>query len=158
FAREQARGARRIDTWIDQIKRSDASSGARRGLIAVATNGQTYFMRDTAQLAALAGWMTSHARSLNRPLYVWSAGFSTGEESSSVSMWGLTLVLAVRVVGSDLNFQSLEHARRGVYAEWALRNVEPAERAAFFKRAGQAFEVTERVREQVTFVSQNLAS
>jgi chemotaxis protein methyltransferase CheR len=157
IARRQAE-AQRLELWLDALRDGDPSAVPMRAVLAAATNGQTYFMRDRTQLASLEAWLLGRHRELGRSLQIWSAGCSTGEEVYTLSILGLRLRVPLAVVGSDVNAESLERARRGVYSEWSLRHLAEPDRAAFFAACKDGFEVRSEVRRQTSFGLHNLAS
>ena len=101
----------------------------------------------------------------DRPLRVWVPGCASGEEAYSIA---ILLHEQFATVGRDVNLQifatdideqSLERARRGVYTESALNNVSSARRRQFLvKVADQRYHVSKQLRESVVFASQNLIS
>ena len=157
LAQRQAE-AERLDLFLSALRDADPSSVPVRAAVSVATNGQTYFMRDRPQLAAVEAWLTARHRELRRPLHLWSAGCSTGEEAYSLSMLGIRLGVPLQITASDVNAESLERARRGIYAEWSLRHVLEPERNAHFVYTKDGFEVHPQVRQSITFALHNLAT
>lgn len=157
LAQRQAE-AERLDLWLSALRDADPSSVPVRAAMSVATNGQTYFMRDRPQLSAVEAWLAARHRELRRPLHLWSAGCSTGEEAYSLSMLGIRLGVPLYITASDVNAEALERARRGIYAEWSLRHVLEPERNAHFVYTKEGFEVHPRVRQPITFALHNLAT
>ena len=96
-------------------------------------------------------------------LRLWSAGCSTGPEPYSLAIlldhllpdrtrWELGLV------ATDINSASLAEARRGVYREWALREVPADLRDRYFTRRGPDRYLLDReIRDMVRFEPANLA-
>jgi chemotaxis protein methyltransferase CheR len=62
----------------------------------------------------------------------------------------------VFMLGTDIDAEALDKARRGVYTEWSFRNVDPRTRDRYFRRHGDDWEIDERVKQRVTFRSLNL--
>lgn len=158
WVRTQADTELSLRCWLDSLRAWDAGSPAVRGAISVVTNGMTYFMRDPNQLGAVRAWMKERYAQRRHPLSVWCAGCSSGEEAYTLSMLSRSVDVPVRIVASDVSVEALERARRGVYDAWALRQVTPQEREAFFVPAAHGYEVRPGVREQVTFTEHNLMS
>src|SRR5258708_4027282 len=75
--------------------------------------GETYFLRDPAQIAALRETILPELvlrRGSERRLRMWSAGCSTGEEPYTLAMLLLEKQLAdwdITLVGTDVNRESL---------------------------------------------------
>ena len=120
----------------------------------VATVGFTFFDRDRAQLDALA---VSLARR-GRPVRVWSAGCSSGEEVWTLALALLQQGVTFSIHGSDVDTARLEVARRGCYAAERLQRLTDTERRAYFSSDGRGVcTVAEALREHVTFAVHNLA-
>ncbi len=106
--------------------------------------GETSFFRDPAIFARFRDEMLPElARRRGRaPVRVWSAGCSTGEEPYTLAMFLLEekdKLLAgwtFDILATDLNDNSLEAARAGIYGEYALRNTSDVLRRKYFKDAG----------------------
>ncbi len=145
------------ETFVRTLESQGPASDAFHTLVRNVTNGQTYFMRDPAQLASIEAFFTSHPASRSRPLHVWCAGCSTGEEAYTISMLGRRALVPLRILATDINLDSLVWAREGVYGEWSMRHVEPAERAAYFASKRKGFRINDGVRAQATFRQHNLA-
>lgn len=99
------------------------------------TTNLTAFFREQHHFPVLA----RHARGLRRrPLHVWSAATSTGEEAYSIA---IALADAfgrvdppVRILATDLDTDVLETARRGIYPLQRLELLEPRLRRRYFRR------------------------
>jgi len=138
-------------------------------LFSCLTNNETYFFRDRGQMALLRDHILPELISRNqatRRLRIWSAGCSTGEEPYSLA----TLVneLLPRrgassgpewdtiILGTDIDGQALQQARRGIYGSWSLRMVEPALQQHYFHRVEGGWQVAGSSRSLVTFGVCNL--
>ncbi|MFB1080823.1 protein-glutamate O-methyltransferase CheR [Jeotgalibacillus sp. JSM ZJ347] len=95
---------------------------------------------------------------INRPLKVWSAACSTGEEPYSLAMvlnqfkkGSFTNVLA-----TDLDRLALEKAKIGLYAERALGEVPQQIRQKYFTKQGAFYKVSDEIKHNVVFKQQNL--
>ena len=107
------------------------------------TIGETYMFRHPAQLEALRNVILPQilqvkgAISLKR-LRFWCAGCSTGEEPHTLAMFLLEekdKLLAGwtwDILATDLNDNSLETARAGIYGEYALRSTTDLLRRKYF--------------------------
>ena len=99
-----------------------------------------------------------------RPINVWSAGCSSGEEPYSLAILmhryaagrGETVDGSrVHVLGSDIDRASLDAARRGQYAEAAFADTPPDIRRTYFS-ARPPFEVAAEIRPLVSFERRDL--
>lgn len=125
--------------------------------------GETYFMRETAALAALREHLIELARrgAEQAPIRLWSAACSTGEEAYSMAIVARETLgnRPFQVVGSDVRSEALERARLGRYRPWSFRDVDPVLRARWFHPgADGAFEVRSELRSCVRFASFNLVT
>jgi len=102
----------------------------------------------------------------DREIVVWSAGCSSGEEAYSLavlfhqhaeSVGELHRLSRVRIVGTDIDRESLASAERGVFAEAAFADTPPAIRARYFSGTLPA-KVDSVVRSLVTFERRDLLS
>jgi len=113
------------------------------------TIGETYMFRHPAQLDALRDVIlpeitkTKSAIGVKR-VRIWSAGCSTGEEPYTLAMFLLEEFEKRKefagwnfdILATDLNSNSLDAARAGIYGEYALRNTSDLLRRKYFKDAG----------------------
>ena len=64
--------------------------------------------------------------------------------------------ITFQILASDINTQVVEFARRGVYKEYAIRNVPPHLLSKYFKSNGMTYELSEEIRKMVRFANINL--
>lgn len=131
------------------------------------TIGETYMFRHPAQLDALRNVVlpqVTEAKSAMglRRLRLWSAGCSTGEEPYTLAMFlreekrlaGWTF----DILATDLNTNSLETARAGIYGEYALRNTSELMRKKYFKDVGgNKLQASDLLKSQIRFDRVNLS-
>ena len=144
---------------------------AHAALVSRLTVRETYFFRNRPHFRALREVLLpellERARG-RKSLRIWSAGCSTGEEPYSLAVVlleaaekrGLPLhEWKLEVLGTDINEEVLEIARRGVYGKYSFRGVEDEEIARHFEpEPGGGHRVAQRYRELVRFGSFNLKS
>jgi len=99
------------------------------------TTNLTAFFREHYHFPLLKNHVRSIAR---RPLHIWSAAASTGEEPYSIAIsvaeaFG-TLTPPVRILASDLDTQVLETARAGIYPLERLEKLPLEQKKAFFRK------------------------
>jgi chemotaxis protein methyltransferase CheR len=141
-----------------------------RNLLNLVTVTETCFFRDTSQfrllrehiLPALMSERSTRTGSSKR-IRIWSAGCSSGEEAYSIA---ITLDAmgwfqrypdwSIEIIATDLNTMALDQARRGVYTERAVRNVEGRLLDDYFVRDGRTFALSEAIKARVTFEFGNL--
>jgi chemotaxis protein methyltransferase CheR len=134
------------------------------------TTNKTDFLREPAHFALLEKTVLPalYAAGLGRrkPLRVWSAAASTGEEPYTLGMvlseWGRTeRFFDFSVLGTDISTQVLAQARQGTYSEAAIAPLPEAWRRAYLLRARTAsapapFRIAPELRARVRFGQLNL--
>jgi chemotaxis protein methyltransferase CheR len=140
-----------------------------RFLLNEITIGETYMFRHPAQLDALRNLILPQILQLKAPiglkrLRFWCAGCSTGEEPHTLGMFLLEekeKLLAGwtwDILATDLNDNSLETARAGIYGEYALRNTSDVLRRKYFKDVGdKKLQANDLLKAQIRFDRINLS-
>jgi chemotaxis protein methyltransferase CheR len=125
-------------------------------LLGEVTVGETYFNRDPAQIEFITKVALPE---LDRPVRVWSAGCSTGEEAYSLAIAFEECQYESRshIVATDLSDLSIQAARKGAYGEWSFRETNAAWRSRYFVRTGKArWQIAPRFLPRVQFEISNL--
>ena len=155
--RLRATGTRTFREYLDWVE-SPQSEERERFVNALTTN-LTSFFREAHHFDMLV----SLARS--RPgakLRVWSSACSSGEEPYSAAIAFAETGRAVEILGTDIDTEALDTARRGVYRAAALEGMAEARLRAHFLRGTGPHEGFVRVRPelctQVRFAQRNLLS
>jgi chemotaxis protein methyltransferase CheR len=127
------------------------------------TNPETYFFRESEQLAAfgedlLPEWEEAPPPG---PLRIWSAGCASGEEPYTIAILleekSFFARHSVEIFGSDISVASLARARAGIFRENAFRQTSDGRRARFFDPEGPGrFRIREEIRSRVSFGRLNL--
>ncbi len=142
------------------LRRVSADEAACDALLEEVAIGETYFVREPAQLAFVRDHVVPDLvkAGAGRGLRAWSAACATGEEAYTLAaLLGDAGCPDFRVLGTDLVRSRLAVAERGAYGPWSLRGV-PSERADhLFERVDGRFVVRPRLRAAVDFRSLNLA-
>lgn len=129
-------------------------------LASVLTNNETYFFREQAQLNVLVGPVLSEALRAGRPLRVWSAACSTGEEPYTLAMIllesGRITSRDVSIRASDLSPRALERACSGFYRELSFRTTPPAIVQKYFRPFEGGFFIESTIKSMVGFSRVNL--
>ena len=137
----------------------------RQQLIDVVTIQETHFFRNPPQIRALRQHvlpeLIRRSTTLNRPLTIWSAGCSTGEEPYSLAMLVRELMPMatrehVRIVGSDVSATALAFADAGRYGARAVQMADPIDLRRWFDVDHGSYSVKDDVRELVDLQSHNL--
>jgi chemotaxis methyl-accepting protein methylase len=128
------------------------------------TVGETYFLRDPAQIAALRETILPDIlmrRTDERRIRMWSAGCSTGEEPYTLAILLLEKHLTdwdVLLVGTDVNRESLRVAREGRYPAWSFRATPEYVRDRYFEPVKNSWRVIEPIRRMARFAWTNLGA
>lgn len=151
--------------------RSGAGDDERQRLIDGVTVRETRFFRNQPQVDALRSRilpeLLRRAAGRDRPLTIWSAGCSTGEEPYTLAMLLLELAPVAatgsepwaRIVATDVSAAALRCARRATYAGRTLANVPATVRDRWFEpRPGGALAVRDEVRRIVEVAPHNLVT
>jgi chemotaxis protein methyltransferase CheR len=113
-----------VVTYLAKLERADGAAERQR-LLDLVTIQETNFFRIVPQMLALRDHLlpelAQRARRDGRPLTIWSAGCSTGEEPYTLAMllrqvMEQTGPVDARIVGTDVSASALEVARAGRYA------------------------------------------
>jgi chemotaxis protein methyltransferase CheR len=137
----------------------------RQQLIDVVTIQETHFFRNPPQIRALRQHvlpeLIRRSTALNRPLTIWSAGCSTGEEPYSLAMLVRELMPMatrehVRIVGSDVSSTALAFADAGRYGARAVQMADPIDLGRWFDLDRGSYAVKDDVRELVDLRLHNL--
>jgi chemotaxis protein methyltransferase CheR len=110
--------------------------------IDVVTTNKTDFFREPGHFTFLAGQALQElaARAEGRPLQVWSAGCSTGEEPYTLAMVLSEYAEAhpefrFRILATDISTRVLEAAQLGIYTTESVEPVSPALRRKYLMRS-----------------------
>lgn len=131
-------------------------------LLEFVTNGETHVLRHRAQLISLTSLLGRQwAGRWAKPLRIWCAGCSTGEEAYSVAIalhadlpesWSAE----IHLLGTDLNPVSIARAERGIYSRWSFREVPEDLEKTYFEAHGNRMHVHPKLRRAVQFQRHNL--
>ncbi|MBW3696345.1 methyltransferase domain-containing protein [Vibrio sp. T187] len=147
----------------------DVVTGRNRELRVAAvdamTTNETLWFRDTYPFAVLADKLLPEIAANKRPIKIWSAASSSGQEPYSMAMTILEtqsrkpgMLPNVSITATDISASMLDMCRAGVYDNLALgRGLSPERRRTFFEDAGDGrMKVKDNVKRMVNFRPQNL--
>ncbi len=116
-----------FETYVEYAFREESGHDELIHMIDVVTTNKTDFFRESQQFDFLAGRVLTEVAAtlgagVRRPLRVWSAGCSTGEEAYTLAMvlssYGESVPgFDYRILATDVSTQVLAVAARGVYKE-----------------------------------------
>ncbi|MEW6351842.1 MAG: CheR family methyltransferase [Thermodesulfobacteriota bacterium] len=133
-------------------------------LVSLLTVGHSYFFRDPDQFRLLRERILPELiaeRTESRSLSLWSVGCSTGEEAYSLAVIVQELLPAlenwnVRILGTDINGEAIEKAKRGVFGASSVQKVDVEARKHYFTHSGGSWAIAEQFRNMVEFRVENL--
>ena len=151
-------------SYLYRLRHSATSEDEFSKLVDVLTTNETYFFRERSQLTALIHEiipeMLSRQIHGKRPVSIWSAGCSSGEEPFSIVMMALEANLVpgrdFRVYASDISRAVLSKARRGIYREASFRETDAPMRRHYFAQKEGLMRISDEVKRHVDFVHMNL--
>ncbi len=130
------------------------------------TTGETFFFRDTIPFDLLRTTILPEAgdrcRRAGRPLRIWSAAASTGQEAYSVAMlladMGVQMSgVRVEIVATDFASHALNRARRGLYTQIEVQRGLPDRfLRQFFVNTPEGYRLGDDIRRRVMFRELNL--
>ncbi len=147
----------------------DVVSGRNRELRIAAvdamTTNETLWFRDTYPFTVLAERLLPEMAANKRPIKIWSAASSSGQEPYSMAMTVLEVqqrrpgfLPSVSITATDISPSMLDMCKAGVYDSLALgRGLSPERRRAFFEDVGEGrMKVKDSLKRMVNFRPQNL--
>ncbi len=151
-----------MDRYLEILRRDD------RELVLLARSlliNVTGFFRDPKVFERLAEKIIPELvgdRTSERPIRVWIAGCSTGEETYSLAMLFCEEIAAAKspaklqVFASDIDADAVAVAREGLYPDTIEADVSAARLARFFKRDDHGYRVSPELRALVVFAVQDV--
>jgi chemotaxis protein methyltransferase CheR len=135
----------------------------RRVVDAVSTN-ETFFFRDRKYFDLIKYKLLPELFGDNtkRPLTIWSAASSTGQEAYTLTMVLKELLfdlsqVRVRILGTDISEAAVNAANKGDFTSFDLqRGLSEAEVAKYFVKVGEKFRVSDELRSICRFQTDNL--
>ncbi|MBD1559543.1 protein-glutamate O-methyltransferase [Vibrio sp. S9_S30] len=147
----------------------DVISGRNRELRVAAvdamTTNETLWFRDSYPFSVLSDRLLPEVAANKRPIKIWSAASSSGQEPYSIAMTILEtqskkpgMLSNVSITATDISSSMLDACRAGIYDNLALgRGLSPERRKMFFEDAGDGkMKVKDNVKRMVNFRPQNL--
>ncbi len=93
-----------------------------------------------------------------RPIKIWSAACSTGDEPYSLAMaFSKHIPLSdIKIMATDIDKQVIEHAKVGLYAEKSIAAVPDDLKKKYFTKIGNSYQISDNIKKCVTFKEHNL--
>ncbi len=144
----------------------DVKSGLRERIVDAMTTNETLWFRDQAPFEILkAHILPELAGKSARPVRIWSAACSSGQEPYSISIVAQEYLsgkpgsfpTGVQISATDISPTMLKDAKAGLYDSMSLaRGMSDERRKRFFDPKGSLWEVKNEIRKRVTFAELNL--
>jgi len=151
----------------DLVKRLQRGDSKLRGKIVDAmTTNETLWFRDSHPYTILEKELFPEAsQQRNRPVRIWSAACSSGQEPYSMSIVAQEYIQAnpgslardVEIVATDISKTILEQARQARYDEISLvRGLSTERRKRYFTQHEKQWELNSNIKKRVRFTELNL--
>ncbi|MCH6263935.1 CheR family methyltransferase [Neobacillus citreus] len=135
-------------------------------LVVLLTINETYFYREENQLNECCSIILPKLKGKNsfRPLRIWSAACSTGEEPYTLAMLiqetGKFLPGSVEIIATDINKKVLEKAKNGWYhnGSFAFRRIPENLLKKYFSKEEGGYQIKPSIQSMVRFQYVNLIS
>lgn len=161
--------AKRLDSfeqYVALLKSFNAREEMNQLFEAITIN-ETYFFRAVQQFDALEKIIVPEILkpklTQTMPVFrIWSAASSSGEEAYTIAIIILEKLkpmfprVQFQIVASDINNAVLDSARKGIYKEYAIRNIPQVYLRKYFKKSGASYVISNEVKKMVKFVNLNL--
>lgn len=93
-----------------------------------------------------------------KPIKIWSAACSTGDEPYSLAMaFSKHVSLSdIKILATDIDKQVIEHAKVGLYSEKSIAGVPADLKKKYFTQIGNSYQISDDIKRCVTFKEHNL--
>lgn len=125
--------------------------------------GVTTFFRDGDSFYVLKNHIAEYLKTKeDKQIRIWAPGCSTGEEAYSLAMILSEILGAdvgtykIQIFATDVNEDSLYFARKGIYPESALLELDKKIQSRYFNVKDEHYEVNKTIRSMVIFSRHNI--
>ncbi|MDD1783296.1 protein-glutamate O-methyltransferase [Enterovibrio sp. ZSDZ35] len=152
-------------TELFQLVLSNRNRDLAVAAIDAMTTNETLWFRDGYPFDVLANRLLPEIGESKRPIKIWSAASSSGQEPYSMAMTIQEvqtkkpgMLGSVSITATDISSTMLENCRAGVYDNLALsRGLSPERKRQFFEDVGDGrMKIKDPLKRMVTFKPQNL--
>jgi chemotaxis protein methyltransferase CheR len=155
-------GHKSLRELYDAVKLS-LSPDLRQRVIEALTTNETLFFRDIAPFKLLQQELIARYRKTpGRPVRIWCAAASTGQEPYSVAMsfvesWPDISKNDLQIIASDINTQVIDRAQKGVYTQIEVnRGLPILMLTKYFQQNGTHWIISSKLRDFITWRIVNL--
>ena len=150
---------------IDALEREETHSTLWRQFISRMTIGESYLFRNPNHMKALRSALLPALieRSKHRPVTIWSAGCSRGEEpyTLAILLHELDPQVALRpisIIATDIDSEALDAARQAAYGMWAFRQTPYFIQRKYFTKHSSQLVLHPKISQMVRFTQHHLSS
>jgi len=159
---------RQLASYTDLLThlKKAANAGLREQIIDAMTTNETMWFRDVYPYEVLYETILPELADIkDRPVKIWSAACSSGQEPYSISMvvqeflqkHAGAFTRGVQITATDISASMLNFSKRARYDEAAMkRGISEERRRKFFTQHDDLWEVVPEIRSRVTFKALNL--
>lgn len=154
------------DEYLNQVLSTPSLTPPLEYLVAGITVGESYFFRDSEQIAllrdhVLPAMIARKRGKVDQSLRIWSAGCSQGQEIYTMAMLLQELIpdyeaWNIHLLGTDINTEVLAKAVQGRYTEWSFRVMTSQQKHRWFTPVGHEYEIHSDLKKQARFSYLNL--
>lgn len=162
-------GCRSYAELLQKVK-SDLSKGIEKDIIDAITTNETLFFRDATPFELLRHKIlpevidrhTNGKSILPRPIRIWSAACSTGQEVFSIAivlkeLLGDTSKYGIQLIGTDLSDAAIKQASYGLFNKFEIERGLPREQLhRYFTAVGDNWKIRDEIRSIAIFHKMNL--
>lgn len=164
--RVRATSSENYEEYLRLLKRT---SEEREHLIKALTINVSEFFRnpetfEIIEKEVIPLLIKTRSDSLIKSIRIWSAGCATGEEVYSLAILMHRSLgkdfdnYRISVVGTDIDILSLEKARKGIYLENVLKNIDVNTKENYFVKQNETYQVSSQLRGMVRFKRHDMIS
>lgn len=151
--------------YLHILSQSDEAADREwQNFVCLLTNRESYFFRDKGQMNLLRQRILPdiiRANQRTKTIRLCSAGCSTGQEPYSLAIL-LTELLPdieewqLKIVGIDINRESLQQGKKATYNPWSFRQVEDSIKEQYFRNLAGYYKLENKIQQLVKFHQVNL--
>ncbi|MDX8409908.1 MAG: protein-glutamate O-methyltransferase CheR [Mariprofundales bacterium] len=154
-----------LDKLAQEVRRNEMGPLAHEVVDAMTTN-ETLFFRDMYPYEALKTLIFPelvHSKGMGKPINIWSAASSRGQEALSIALTAMESVpqadRRVRILGTDLSDEALAYASDALYTQMEVQRGMPVKMLIrFFNQEASNWRVRPELTSMMTFKKGNLVS
>jgi chemotaxis protein methyltransferase CheR len=143
--------------------RAQPTGALSRSVVDAMTTNESLFFRDSKPFDHLRGEVLPKLHKMHpagRPLRIWSAAASSGQEPYSIAITVAEAALAgrrVEIIGTDISTEQIARAKEGLYTQFeAQRGLPIQSLMKHFAKEGTGWRVAPAIRKLVEFREWNL--